>query len=186
MNINILQKGGKKNHELLDESIRFFAKQLMSTRLMNTLNIRVEIRATKLDKDVLGACSAKSDGSLSTKDFKIEIQRDEHVRDQVRILAHEMVHVWQKASNTLQYRQWKSDNKIHARWNGNDVGLYNDIPYLERPWEKEAYYLEQPLYDSFKAHKKELTDDQPELDKILKLSIRAVKNKREKDNELVY
>jgi hypothetical protein len=37
MKISILQKGGDKNHELIEKSTRYFASKLMSTRMSNSL-----------------------------------------------------------------------------------------------------------------------------------------------------
>lgn len=179
MKINILQKGGNKNHELLERAIKFYGSQLMSTRMLNTLSLRVEIRATKLEKKTMGTCSTKAQGSISNKDFKIMLQRDMSLKDQLETIAHEMVHVWQKATNKLQFRVWKSDGQMHTRWNGNDAGVSGEIPYLDRPWEKEAFFLEKPLFKLFRAHEKGLTDDIPDLESDLKNSVKRVIRKRE-------
>lgn len=184
MKITIFQKGGNKNHELIEEATRYFAKKLMSTRMINTLNLKIKVRSTTLPKNAIGVCSTLANGSISSKDFDIEIHRDISLKKQVETLAHELVHIWQKTSGMLQFRKWKSDNNIHIRWNGEETGLSNAIPYLERPWEKEAYFLESHLYNSFKAVKKGFHDDMPDLDKNLKTAIRCVINKRENDKSL--
>jgi len=153
LKISILQRGGNKdNHPILESATRYFAKQLMSTRMNNTLSIRIEMRTSKLGKDALGSCSTASIGSKSNKEFTIMVQRDSEINEQLVILAHEMVHVQQKAMNTLQYRLWKSDKKYHTRWNGKDAGLFDEIPYAERPWEIEAFAQESVLKKAFVNH----------------------------------
>lgn len=76
---------------------------------MNTLNIRLELRATKLEKDVLATCASEANGSKSTKDFTIMVLRDSPLPQQLESIAHEMVHVSQIAYGVLQNRVWKSD-----------------------------------------------------------------------------
>lgn len=121
----------------------------MTRRMMNTLNIRIELRASKLEKDVLGSCSSKANGSISTKNFTITIQRDNSYAEQLSTLAHEMVHVSQVAYGTLQNRVWKSDGKMHSRWNGVELGVKSDIKYRDRPWEKEAFGLQSDLASAY-------------------------------------
>jgi hypothetical protein len=186
MKISIFQKGGEKNHELIEKATRYFASKLMSTRMMNTLSLRIEVRSTTLPKNAIGVCTGKVNGSKSTKNFKIELQRDMPIGKQIETLAHEVVHVWQKASNTLQFRQWKSDGQVHIRWNGNEMGLTDDIKYIDRPWELEAFFLEKPLFQSFRAFHNGLTDVQSSLDSELKAKTRSVLNKREEENSMEY
>lgn len=145
MKITILQKGGQKYHEALEKAVRYFAAQLMSTRMTNTLEIRLEVRATKLKKRVAGTCSTVPVGSKASKKFTIVLQRDMLPRDMFATIAHEMVHVQQKATNRLQFRRWSSDKQMHVRWEGKDMGVFGDIPYRIQPWEVEAYAKEKPL-----------------------------------------
>ena len=183
MKVTILQKGGRKNHEVLDEATRFYASKLMSTRMMNTLNLRIEVRSTILPKNWAGSCSAKVNGSQSTKDFTIVLQRDHTLGEQLKTLAHEVVHVWQKARNTLQYRLWKSDNQVHVRWNGREMGTQPEIPYYDRPWEKEAFFLEEHLFELYKSIYAEENHKIPQLEQNLQKAIRCVTRSREKEME---
>lgn len=184
MKITILQRGGDKDgHEILEDATRYFGKMLMSTRMCNTLNIRVELRASKLDKDTLGQCSTISMGSKANKDFTVLMQRDVDINKQLMILAHEMVHVAQKATNVLQYRLWKSDRKYHARWNGFDMGLSDSIPYYERPWEREAFALEKHMANAYICHHNKKADKEKQyrasFDKQLKANGRERQSMKE-------
>ncbi|MGD1524057.1 hypothetical protein [Vibrio owensii] len=156
MKITILQRGGDKNdHDILESAALYYSKMLMSTRMCNTLKLRIELRATKLEAGVLGECSTENIGSKANKEFTIVMRRDEDINSKLSTLAHEMVHVAQKATNILQHRKWKSDNRYHTRWNGIDMGLSNSVPYNDRPWEKEAFALQRTMFNAFACHHNE-------------------------------
>ncbi|WP_210499138.1 hypothetical protein [Vibrio crassostreae] len=153
MAIKIFQKGGGKTyHPVLLEAADYMASLLMSTRMKNSLDIRLEMRSSKLGKDVSGVCSSIANGSASSKEFTITIKRDDDINEQLSTLAHELVHVWQKCQNTLQVRRWKSDGEVHIRWAGVDAGKQDKIPYREQPWEKEAFGLEKIMKTCFVRH----------------------------------
>jgi hypothetical protein len=143
--ITILQRGGDKNHAALESAARFFLRELMSARLANTLTIRIEVRATKLDDGTLACAWLPTNGSAASKAFTVVLHRERCLRDQLEDLAHELVHVGQAASGRLQYRRWKSDGKVHARWEGTELGVVDALPYLTRPWEVEARRLAADL-----------------------------------------
>lgn len=185
MNVKIFQKGGSKdNHDILLQAADYFADLLMTKRMSNTLNIRLEMRSSKLSKKTMGTCSTASIGSKSNKDFTIVMQRDMNINDQLETLSHELVHVYQKAHNTLQYRKWKSDGLYHARWNGQDVGLAGEIPYMERPWEIEAYKLEKPMKAAFVNYFKNNTEKEAERRDEVRGIMQSITFSRESEKEL--
>ncbi len=155
--IKIFQKGGNKNgHAIIEEAARFMGLELMSSRMLNGLQIRIELRARKAAN--AGHCSVKCNGSDATKKFTIELSRDDHTATQLEVLAHEMIHVQQIATGRLQKRLWKSDKQLHVRWEGKELGLHKNIPYKTMPWEIEAYagqkalktkYIDKDLSSSF-------------------------------------
>ncbi len=182
MKINVFQRGGfKDNHEVLKHATEYFCKMLMSTRMCNTLNIRLEMRATKLDKDALGSCYTDAIGSQKNTDFTIMLQRDGDIKEQLETLAHEAVHIFQKRSNLLQYRKWKSDDKYHARWNGKEMGIYNEIPYLERPWEIEAFALEKSMFKAYFCQNKGRTDLEDKFRKEFDNTLKYLVSERDND-----
>jgi hypothetical protein len=150
MKIQIQQKGGIKNHSLIEAAARFYASELMSTRMCNTLKIVIKMRRHAGVKGKKGSCSTPPTGSITSKEFMIIISTKHSFDQQMCTLAHEMVHVRQKAMNELQTRKWKSDKKFHVRWKGQDHGIYNSIPWGERPWEIEARSLQDDLVTKFK------------------------------------
>jgi len=67
----------------------------------------------------------------------------------LRTLAHEMVHVMQIATKKLQYRYWRSDRRLHFRWNGEEMGVLANFPYKNQPHEIEAREKEEDLFKRF-------------------------------------
>lgn len=136
--IVVLQRGGDKNHELLDRAARFFLRARMSARLANALSIRIEVRSTKLAAGTLAKVVLPTNGSAPSRDFTITLDRDRALVEQVVDLAHEIVHVEQAATGRYQTRKWKTDGQVHARWEGTDLGPLSKLDYWTRPWEVEA------------------------------------------------
>jgi hypothetical protein len=137
MKVQVLQRGGIRNPNI-EAKAREFAARLMSTRLCNTLSIRIEMRASKLAADMAGKCVHAPIGSQAVKTFTIVLDRDMTWSDQLSYLAHEMKHVEQVATGRLQMRFWKTDRQLHVRWNGAEMGPIAQLPYWTRPWEVEA------------------------------------------------
>lgn len=178
MNITVSGNITDKNKSLFKEAVEYFAKKLMSTRMANSLNISLQIKNNMSVENSSGGCASQVNGSSASKDFIIEIQHAETIQDQLLFLAHEMVHLYQGSSNTLQYRQWKSDNKVHVRWSGQEMGFHDEVPYDDRPWEKQAYALQQPLLGSFLCFKFGTTEQLKGYDETLTKTMRSVFNER--------
>jgi hypothetical protein len=137
-----------------ENAVKFFLNELkISTRLQNTLNIKVHIRKTVLAKNVLGNCNITNNGSISTKDFKITLSSDRTYSQQLQTLAHECVHIEQACKNRLQTRVWSSDNQTHVRWEGEEQGVWmKDVSYEDAPWEIEARNLQEKLVRKFYSY----------------------------------
>jgi hypothetical protein len=133
------------------KAVQFYASELMSTRMCNTLTITVDL--STVDKKAVGTMYKTCIGSEKQKDFFISIDPTLPNEMLFEVLAHEMVHVKQSAKGEYQLRLWKSDKKVHARWRGTELGVFEQIPYNQRPWEVEAYAMEAEL---FKKAKKKL------------------------------
>lgn len=144
--IQFFQRGGDKNHSAMDNAARWAIGQLMSTRLANTLTIKVKFRATGLDDSTMGCVSPDQlSGSKAPREFTIIIQRDVGYRQQLSTLFHELTHIQQLASSRLQMRQWKSDGQLHFRWERQELGTPSQNPYYTRPWEVEARSKQKQL-----------------------------------------
>jgi len=135
----------------LIEATHFFGKELMSTRMLNTISIKLKVRKTTL-KDFSGAVVSYCKGSQKQTEYEILLDYNLSIKSLIEILAHEMQHVQQIVTGRLQYRVWKSDRKLHARWEGEELGTVNSIPYRQRPWEVEAYSTQTPLFKNYETY----------------------------------
>ena len=109
--------------KLLSDAVKFYLDELnVSVRMQNTLNIKINVRKTTLDKDTSGTCSIRMNGSQSTKEYKIILSHDEMDFTKLATLAHEVVHIEQQVTKRLQLRKWSSDKKVHAIWNNVEMG----------------------------------------------------------------
>ncbi len=148
--IAVFQKGGEpKDHDMLKEAASFFLSQLLTTRMINTLAVRIELRSSKLGKNTAGEVSTGANGSNASKNFTITLRRDSDVESTLSSLAHECVHIQQKAMGRLQKRIWKSDGQMHVRWEGRHLGPIDNIRYITRPWEMEAREKGHKLLDKW-------------------------------------
>jgi hypothetical protein len=149
--ITVLGRGiSPDTKKMFEEATMYFASVLMSTRMVNTLNIRLELRKTTLAKEQAGVAYRDTKGSFSQKKHQIVIRYKEGATtDMLTTLAHEMFHVKQFALNELQLRYWKTDRKLHARWKGAEMGAVDEISYIKRPWEIEAYANQDALYRKY-------------------------------------
>lgn len=69
-------------------------------------------------------------------------------KEQVRILAHEAIHMWQQEKGDLIV----DPVTYECRWKGEKYT--NDYPYMDRPWEKEAFKTQAEILKAYKASQK--------------------------------
>eukprot|EP00918_Siedleckia_nematoides_P104680 GHVU01228499.1.p1 GENE.GHVU01228499.1~~GHVU01228499.1.p1 ORF type:complete len:181 (+),score=7.01 GHVU01228499.1:1196-1738(+) len=132
--------------ELINRATRILLDALMSRKLQNTLNLKIHLRKTVLKGTTVGAFVCILNGCKKQKEHKIVLDWDRGSRQLLTTLAHELIHVHQRVTGKLQWRVWKSDKQLHARWDGQEIGLVDAIDYRERPWEIEAYAKQDDLY----------------------------------------
>jgi len=124
--------GNKLKRELVTELATFVHNKLMPRK-------SVEVNIDIGDYEMFGLC-----GQIDDYEYEIEL-KDTDVVQMLITLAHEMVHVKQYARGELK----QLVRQPLYRWKKEYLPL--DTPYLEQPWEKEAYALEETLYDEFSA-----------------------------------
>lgn len=128
MNIVDVFEGTKKEREIAKSAVEWCIKKLMPR--MQTLEIEVEFE----DIDEFGFCYMGNDN----REFYISLKKNMSLYDLISTVCHEMVHVKQFARKELRdlghtVRLWKNE-------------LYNsNIEYAQRPWEKEAFALEEKM-----------------------------------------
>lgn len=120
-------KGGKsKEREIAMDTVYFCIKKLMP----RVRSLDIEVKFTKCN--AYGYCL-----STSKRDFEIELKKGMSIYDLIATICHEMVHVKQ------YYRGELFDNGEGVRWKSKKISA--DTDYLDQPWEKEAFRLEEKL-----------------------------------------
>jgi len=137
---------------ILLHATQFYAKKILGTRLANLIKVKVDVRKTTLEHNTLGVCHMKITGSKRQRDFRIVLNNRKDIHSQLETLAHEMIHVRQKAKNQLQYRWDRNGFNFKVRWKGNAPVRQEDIPYSERPWEIEARHFQRRYYRNYIDH----------------------------------
>lgn len=116
----------KDKRALAEKTVAWSIKKLGLSR-MSSLSIDVVLR--KMKENEYGYCNIVD----SNRNFVIDVNKNVTIKDLVSTIIHEMVHVKQFARNEMNGHnmQWKS--KI----------ISEDTDYMDLPWEKEAYRLEE-------------------------------------------
>ena len=130
--------------DLVKQGAEFYGEVLLGKRMAT--NIYLDIKLTKNLKKKEGAygfCHIVDDSLAKPREFMIELDASMRYKfDQILTwLAHEMVHLKQFVRGELcDYEtgrvQWKSRS-------------FGRVHYDDQPWEKEAYRLEEELYEMF-------------------------------------
>lgn len=113
--------GTKKERSIIKEAL-FFAKEYLIPRIRN---LDVEISLVKnmdVDADVVG----------DEREFVMRIRKGQDRDDLLTAVFHEMVHVKQYVRNEFPVFE---------------VGC--EVDYLERPWEIEAFDLQEKMLDTY-------------------------------------
>jgi len=141
----------KKLSNELAEAARFFANQLMHPRMVQNIQLDIELY-NKLD--VNGECVSEDD-TKNPRWFTINLRKKmPEGEDMLQILAHEMVHVKQYAKNELskQMRMTRRGIGIGSKWHGEWWNAKaKEDEYWDSPWEIEAYGREVGLIHKWYA-----------------------------------
>jgi hypothetical protein len=117
---------------------RRIALRLMGARLCNTLTLKISIVHER--PNYAGAVwTPTHQTTANLRAFAITLDRSRSLGETIDTLAHELQHVEQFRRGRYQLRKWASDGKVHARWEGAEMGPVDSIPYAIRPWEIEAF-----------------------------------------------
>lgn len=74
--------------------------------------------------------------------FIIEVNRNINESEKLLTIAHEMVHIKQYVKGEL--------NEHMSYWRGREIK--KELPYMEQPWEKEAFRLGDKLYGEYHGY----------------------------------
>ena len=138
----VMAWGGNHFQRTTAEMVVNFCIQRLMPR-MKTLDICIQLSNDMEQAD--GYCLA-----VDNREFVIEVDSRLKGDDFITALTHEMVHVKQHArgelqDHTLALKKWKGEE-----W----ITLYSTIDeYMNFPWEKEAYELQEVLCNEYKQLK---------------------------------
>jgi hypothetical protein len=153
MNITITGMIGKRKEKaLLKEAAEFFANQLMDPRMVRNITLDIEVYN---NLDVEGEC-VDEDGFRNPRWFTIGL-KSQDIKDMIKTLGHEMVHVKQHAKNELQTGHAvaaRGGLKIYSKWMGEIwKPKAKEDAYFDAPWEIEAYGREVGLFAKWVQYK---------------------------------
>lgn len=160
--------GGTRGQRELAEEVAYFCIGELMPRL-RTLDIVIELKKCWED-DAEAFCYPTENGvNDACRDFCIEIDhrmykpyskgiskkiQAERYECFVTGVCHEMVHVWQWATKLISDRIQPKEIGYRQRWKGVDIP--EDTPYSKLPWERQAYRMQEVLYEKYKKVKKAL------------------------------
>ena len=121
----------KDKRALAEKTVEWSIKKLGLSR-MTSLNVNVILK--KMPEGEFGLCMT-DDVMDDIRNFNIEVNKNISLKDFVSTIIHEMVHVKQFAREEMSVygMRWKSKN------------IPEKTDYMDLPWEKEAYRLEEKL-----------------------------------------
>ena len=139
---------GYRSHNLqlsasLLESVYFYAYELLGGRQARHLTIEIKLtNELKKKTGAYGLCLIIDDDLNKPREFMVELDASmKNSFKQILIwLAHEMVHVKQFVRGEL----CDYENK-RVKWKSKQYP--ETINYNNQPWEKEAYRLEEKLFN---------------------------------------
>ncbi len=119
------------------------ASQVPATPMAQADNLEIEAEILNLG-DMAGYC-IWSDSNIAPRSFELELNVKQSDEDLIVTVMHEMVHVWQYATGRVRERF----RPMHRQIWKNSSRWYGDTKYSELPWEREAYKLQEELYDKY-------------------------------------
>lgn len=120
------------------KAIDYFADALLSPQLKQHIIINISFRKTDNHWGLTIIEDYNSKGK--PREFILEIKKDLKKHERLMTIAHEMVHVKQYANMEL--------NEQMNMWQGNYINS-DIVPYMQQPWEIEAYNIGDNLYEEF-------------------------------------
>ena len=111
----------------------------------------VECELTKIEDGVLGYAWSVEDNKDCMIQIDSRLSRDVSRDKFIETVCHEMVHVWQIATNRTKETYCDGHKQL---WKCKDGKYrnYGKTAYERQPWETEAYAMEGPLAELFKKY----------------------------------
>ena len=138
-------KGSNKSvRKLIETAAWYYAEKLMGKRIIANLEIHINLKKNLRKNTDSDGTAMLVDISVWPKEFIIELDVGESIRNLLITLAHEMVHIKQWAKNEM----YEYMNIGEVRFNKTKFNI-SDIDYWDYPWEIEAFGRQLGLFVRF-------------------------------------
>lgn len=143
MQINITGTKSVRIKRLISQALEYYCSLLMHKRTANILDVDIILKK-KLEDNAEGYCYF-CNKDIGYRGFELQLKKNISLRDIIKTLAHESVHIKQFAKGELKEGYLPSTSSL---WKGKLVNELK-IDYEDFPWEQEAYEAEDELFYSF-------------------------------------
>lgn len=140
--ISVRNANTPQQRKLLKDATMWMVGEIIGSRL--NLEITVTLYDLRKQEKCSGMCEWM-DNPIRPRDFLLHVDNSQSLREQLRTIAHELIHVKQYATGEMYdyQRDWSK-----VRWR-NKIVNSNNLKYKEHPWEIEAYKRQTPLLRKF-------------------------------------
>ena len=142
--------GGIEKDRNLAEEVMWFCIETLMPRMKNLM---VECELKKIEDGVLGYAWSVEDNKDCLIQIDSRLSRDAGRDKFIETVCHEMVHVWQMATNRTK-ETYRDGHKQLWKCKDGKYRNYGKTAYERQPWETEAYAMEGPLAKLFKEYEK--------------------------------
>ena len=142
--------GGIEKDRNLAEEVMWFCIETLMPRMKNLM---VECELKKIEGGVLGYAWTVEDNKDCMIQIDSRLSRDAGRDKFIETVCHEMVHVWQMATNRTK-ETYRDGHKQLWKCKDGKYRNYGKTAYERQPWETEAYAMEGPLAELFKEYEK--------------------------------
>ena len=142
--------GGIEKDRNLAEEVMWFCIETLMPRMKNLM---VECELKKIEGGVLGYAWTVEDNKDCMIQIDSRLSRDAGRDKFIETVCHEMVHVWQMATNRTK-ETYRDGHKQLWKCKDGKYRNYSKTAYERQPWETEAYAMEGPLAELFKEYEK--------------------------------
>ena len=137
--LEFIGKSNKKERLLIENAFRWsYQKLIPRYKIYITCHVIANI-----DRE---GDTIFEDAEYNPREFLIRIKKNLPEEDLITLVFHEMVHVKQFAKKELRYTWDNKSFNYKIVFNNKDT---TELSYLDRPYEKEAYKLQESLYKEY-------------------------------------
>ena len=139
------RRHNKELYQTLGSAALYYGEVLLGKRMVKNISLDIKLtKNLKKKEKAYGYCHIVDDNLNKPREFLIELDASmKHSFEQILTwLAHEMVHLKQ-----FVRRELCDYENLRVQWKSKTYG--KELTYDNQPWEKEAYRLEDTLYEEF-------------------------------------